>query len=345
MKESKPKIGWIDNLRALATFSVIIVHVAGPLLVNFSQASPVYNEWWTGNIYDSIVRYCVPVFVMLTGALLLGSDIPLDVFLKRRFTRIIWPFVFWSAIYLIQGYVTTEEFSYPGGIPNWIYQSFMAGVRYHMWFIFMIIGVYLFIPIINKWIIHATEKEIRYFLIIWLIFIVKGIPGLEFLQIKVELLYFSGYLGYAVLGYYLSVKDWPARKSVISGLFLFVAGVLITALGTYYRSLQTGAFDGVYYNYLSLNVLMAATGLFLVFKYAGQNNGALRHVISIISKHSYGIFLCHLLTLNLLTTIGVDAYFINPAAGIFITASLCLLVSLLMVWLVSKLPLGKYFAG
>jgi surface polysaccharide O-acyltransferase-like enzyme len=85
------KLYWADNLRVIAIFSVILVHVMDPLFENNPSVSPV---WWIGNIYGSFVRYCVPIFVMLTGALILPKDYELKYFLKKKFIRNFFLFFF-----------------------------------------------------------------------------------------------------------------------------------------------------------------------------------------------------------------------------------------------------------
>ena len=87
-----------DLLRALATVSVVALHVAGPVLYEYGSLPA--GEWWTANAIDSAVRFSVPIFLMLTGALLLPRMEPAGQFLKRRFARLLWPFIFWSAVYL-----------------------------------------------------------------------------------------------------------------------------------------------------------------------------------------------------------------------------------------------------
>src|ERR1700679_1783645 len=104
MQNEKERLSWMDNLRALATFGVIFLHVSYLLLGKFDKTPGTFKTWWAGNIYDSSVRFCVPVFLMLSGALVLGNHMPLTIFLKRRFTRLLFPFIFWSIIYMFFNY-------------------------------------------------------------------------------------------------------------------------------------------------------------------------------------------------------------------------------------------------
>ncbi|OWP82967.1 hypothetical protein BWK59_13040 [Flavobacterium davisii] len=65
-------LSWITSLRVLATFSVIFLHSASAILYLYGTISAF--DWWIGNIYDSIVRFCVPIFLMISGTLILSKD-------------------------------------------------------------------------------------------------------------------------------------------------------------------------------------------------------------------------------------------------------------------------------
>ena len=99
MNSNISKIEWLDTLRTLATLGVIIIHISSPL-VNME-----YNKnmsfWWIGNVVDSAVRYAVPLFLMLSGATLLDKEFQLWDFYKRRFSRVLVPFLFWIIAYSI----------------------------------------------------------------------------------------------------------------------------------------------------------------------------------------------------------------------------------------------------
>jgi surface polysaccharide O-acyltransferase-like enzyme len=99
-----PPAPWPDRLRNLATVMVIGIHVAAPIAHGEGQD---FNGtwWWAGNFWNSLTRPAVPLFVMLSGYLLLGKDYPLPDFLKRRFSRVVIPAIFWMLIYCFYGYM------------------------------------------------------------------------------------------------------------------------------------------------------------------------------------------------------------------------------------------------
>ena len=95
---NKENINWIFNLRIIASFAVIVLHVSSPIVVNYSNSS--LSSWFASNFFDSISRFCVPIFVMISGVLLLGKSEEIHVFIQKRVKRILLPLMFWTFVYL-----------------------------------------------------------------------------------------------------------------------------------------------------------------------------------------------------------------------------------------------------
>jgi len=339
--EHAKKLFWVDGLRAAATIAVVVVHVSAPVVYQFDSVST--NVWMTGNILDSLGRFCVPVFLMLTGALVLPKENSLGEFFKKMGLRILLPFAFWSLIYIVFNY--SQLSSLPLDSFRWIYFQIKDGSSYHLWYVYMIIGLYLFIPILGKWIRNATEKEILFFLFVWFCTLFLKLPIVEKVFPTIELGHFTGYIGYLVLGYYLSIKSvGNQNKTNVIGVVLFGIGVSLTAIGTIVMSNHTGQFYDLFYAYLTPNVIMASVGIFLLYKNLHEKY---RPGIAseFISQYSYGIYLSHVLVLFLLSEIGLDWNLIHPAIGIPVTSAACLILSSGLVFILNKLPFGKYISG
>ncbi|MFI0490427.1 acyltransferase [Flavobacterium sp.] len=345
-KSPENKLIWTNNLRVLATISVILLHVSGQILIQYGKVSDFV--WWTGNLFDSFVRFCVPVFVMLTGALLLPKAYEIGEFLKKRFLRIILPFLFWSVVYIVFTYyvkLTPNHEMSRLEIITWSLDLLRSGTSPHLWYIYMIIGIYLITPIISKWAQNCKENEIIYFLIIWLAALILNQPILERYITDIDVSYFSDFIGYLVLGYYLSVKTFKYNKITINiiAILLILIGVIITIAGTYYLTNRDGKFNQYFYGYMTLNTLMVSAGIFVVFKNLNSNKSS--KIIDFISKYSYGIYLVHVLVLFYLSKIGMDFSFMNPIFSIPLVTLLCLALSTLIIYAVNKLPYGKYISG
>jgi len=283
---------YISNLRNIATFAVIVLHVTAPFVFQFNKIS--FASWQLANLIDSMLRFSVPVFVMISGAVLLDRSEPLNIFLSKRLKRIFIPFLFWSIVYFIFVYAgELEKFSVLH-FSEILINKLLKGTYYHLWYVYMILGIYLFIPIIRKWAQNSTKQELQYFLLLWTITLFINTDIAKYLP-SIEILYFSKYLGYLVLGHYLDkhIEINNSRTKLYS--ILYILGAALTLLSTSYLSVIQNKLNISYYNYLSPNVCLMAIGIFLLGKSLLQRTNA----VSIdLDKHSYGIYLVHLLVLH-----------------------------------------------
>jgi surface polysaccharide O-acyltransferase-like enzyme len=175
----------------------------------------------------------------------------------------------------------------------------------------------------------------------WLVTILFDNPHFPGLSLPIKLPYFTGYLGYLVLGYYVATQ--PVSKSF--AWILFLAGTSWTMEGTYLQSLEDAKFYGLLYANFSPSVVMSTAGLFMLFKaYEGTILGT-APLRDWISSHSYGIYLIHIIVLFYLVKIKIYGAMWHPSIGIPLTAFICLLISGGIVWVLRKIPGMKYLAG
>jgi surface polysaccharide O-acyltransferase-like enzyme len=341
------KLDWATNLRAIATIAVICLHTASHIFFQYNEMP--LQPWLFANAYNGLSRFCVPVFVMLSGALLIPKEHEIADFLKKRGSRLILPFVFWSLVYI--AYNIADKYS--EGQPmnfietvKFICYNLRDGSAYHLWYVYMLIGIYLFVPIIGKALRGCTERQMLYFLSVWLLVLLTNQPYLKMLKSAIDFTYFTGYLGYFILGYYLSVKTFKSRFMLLYTALTFVAANLVTFSGTYFLTHTTGAAVQSFYENMSLNILFSAGSVFLFFKHLGTlQNPYLLKVRNFIARYSYGIYLVHVLVLTVCYRFGLSGDFVHPAFGIPSLAVFCLLVSSLCVFMVRKLPFGRYISG
>lgn len=342
------KYQWADSIRVTATVGVIFLHLSAPLLTSFSETSMV--AWWTANIYDSAVRFCVPAFVMLSGALLLPKEYELKDFLGKKLVRIVLPFLFWTVVYLSRKIMLMKmqgkDLNFSDTFKWMLIQIRDGSTSYHLWYIYMIIGIYLFIPVIGKWVRNCSKKEIEYFLALWFISVMISQPALSDFSPDFDLTYFSGYIGYLVLGYYLSVKSFgPARKVTFITAFLIFISLTVTIIGTYFLSAANSAYASYFHGNFSPTVLLLSASIFLFFKSRTYTNSNMAKVRNFISKYSFGIYLAHVLVIKYIGMLRLNWELIHPALAIPLQTVVCLIFSSLIVFTINKIPYGKYVSG
>lgn len=332
---SKTQFG-LSFLRILATFSVITIHVSGPLVVKFDEIS--FFDWNVANFFDSISRYSVPIFFMISGTLLLSKDHILMNFLKKRLGKILPPFLTWSIFYSFLNRYFFEDDSYSF---IKIVKDVFYGAEDHLWFIYALIGVYLTVPILRKWIKDASKKEIQYVLIIWMFTLFFTIPKVKIYFPKIDLTYFSGYIGYFILGYYLSLSIYKRLVSIL----LIVSGVIITFIGTYYFTMKSSKFYYYFYEYLCLNTFLVSSGMFMLFNKLNSSNKKFQLIIEMLNKACFGIYLMHPLMLKLFKLIGFDGEFTTPLVSILLVGLSCFFLCFILIYFLKKLKYSELIVG
>lgn len=348
MSSAKPQnLEWISNLRFISLIAVVILHASAVLLSLYGKVP--LGDWFTADIFNALVRFAVPVFVMITGALNLGRDYELGDFLKKRLSRIVTPFLFWSLIFIGYSWYN-EEISFDND--TWIniklvLHQLKYGSSYHLWYVYMLIGLYLFMPIINKFVKAATEREIQYFLFLWLVIMLLEQPYLSRFKPAVEFRYFEGYLGYLVLGHYLANKEFQQKHLQPLMLLAFVALFVVISIGTYLVTLHNYT-TTIFYEPLGPFIVFLSASLFIFFRLSSVVlPGFVITIRDFTGKYAYGVYLCHALFLYLLDLWGNISYKLcAPVISIPLTAVLCVGLSVFTIWLLNKVPfVGKYIAG
>jgi surface polysaccharide O-acyltransferase-like enzyme len=343
----KTPLLWADIMKLVGVLGVIILHVSAPFLVPFSTS----REWWIGNIYDSLTRWCVPLFVMVSGALILpkAGKVPLRQFLLVRIGRILIPFLIWSAAYfLYRMHVKGDALAWSG----FFRMFFTEPIYYHLWFIYMLMVLYLFAPAISAFLTNSSRKHVWYLIALWF-FWASMLPIID-TPLDFEP-YFTPDMddysalrlsGYFLLGYML--KDHRARSGFQWSMLVlaFLGGGTVTILGTYVMSLNRGEFHPFFYKYFSVTVVLMTLSLFLIIKsffdtrIETRADGTERirmnspEWVRRIGDSVFGVYLIHALVLELLrdgrlgividhtSAFGIELS-LAPALPIFAMSILC----------------------
>lgn len=291
----------MDCLRIFSVLATIMLHVCSVI----SGLDINTNEWNIFNIYNSGVRWSVPVFVMISGALFLGRNINFDKILKKNVKRIFTACLFWSCVYAI-----INRIEYGSSLKDTIIQIITG--HYHMWFCYMIIGLYLLVPVINGMI--ASMEKVIYFLLLAFVFSFVMQNLFAFFSYYDESIsavigavawnfqfYFTyGYVSYFVCGYYLSRIDLSKRKR--KNIYLIgIIGYLFTTIITRLLSVKEGVTISTFWDNLTVNVMAEAVAVFTLFKYTigrWKFKGRVTDLIIRLSNDSFGAYLIHALIIE-----------------------------------------------
>jgi surface polysaccharide O-acyltransferase-like enzyme len=292
------------------------------------------------------------VVLMISGALLLNKQYATKDFFKKRTSRIIYPFLFWTVLYFVYYWYIQKAANQPHGfhaIFKWMFNLAKDGVSYHFWFIYMLLGLYAFMPWLSKSIKKLRERYVYFILICWFILLlVHSICMYVFAFPNIFGNYITslvGFCGYLILCFVLHTLVLTKRKGLLFGVLFFIVGAAITILGTYISAYFAGKYTGFYYNFLSVNVLFEAIGIFLIFKYIEIKSKALLLIRDLICINSFGIYFVHVMVLGFFFRAGFWWGMAHSVLTIPAITLSCLIVSLTLIWLLKRLPFGKYIAG
>ena len=161
------RIVYMDVLRVIACFSVIMIHSSAQYVVKDIGS---FN-FWVGNIFDGLARIGVPLFIMISGALMLDKNYQFSTQkIIKHIIRMIVFFVFWSVLYcFIFNIVDSIIIKHESIDIIKIIGSLIKG-HYHLWFVYLIIGLYLIVPLLRLWVNDTNKKYVEYFIILSIIF-------------------------------------------------------------------------------------------------------------------------------------------------------------------------------
>lgn len=326
------RIGYLDWLRVIAMLMIIVIH------------SPMPSSEANGLVLSTVSYIMVPgldLFFMISGALLLSKSYEMKPFLLRRFSKIAWPTLFWSLFYLfdiwIQGTISTDYL-----IRSVLSIPFCPQGNGIIWFMYTLMGLYLITPILSSWLNTASKKDVEWILTLWTISLLIPILGnvINVWQINNThmLFYLSGFIGYYILGYYLHHHVKSIRNSILSLLIFFP---LILA-----ATLKLSKVNVDFYQYfwlLSIPVAMMATFWFLSAK--KYFSFSVPHIISLISKYSFGIYFIHIFVMRRMVWNWDFVSQHGSALQIIMTTILTFIISFTIIFLISFLPFSKYIIG
>lgn len=321
---------WIDWMRVVACLLVMLVHSTEPFYLG-GEGSRVLTRgdaFWV-SFFEMISRACVPLFVVASSYLQFPLHYPTGEFFRRRAVRILIPFAVWTVFYALVWGEPVENF-----------RSLLLNFNYasgHLWFVYMLCGLYLLMPLLSPWAEKVGKKELGFYLGLCLLTTIlpyvreafggsapviygpTGIPNPARYPLWGEaswnayglLYYFSGFIFYLLMGLYLrrfvGELSWKKTWAVVAPCL--IAGGALTFGGFYRRILADAVsfpFEGpVGFAALwetpicndTIGVALMTVGTMLLLRKLSSSGSFYRKAVVPASEAGYGIYLSHLFIL------------------------------------------------
>lgn len=352
-RKDDSRVLYLDYLRIISIIAVVILHVAGQKWHGVDFRS---YQWQVFNIIDCAVRWSVPIFVMISGTLFLDNNrnIKTKTLYSKNILRIVVATIFWSIVYIFNEGIT-------GMTKIQILSSFIEG-NFHMWYLYMIIGLYIAVPVLRK--ITLSKKTTEYFLIVGTVitFIIPrtteflkllNIPSVTAIAKSINEVTSDmnfhltlGYVFYFVLGYYLATYDISVNTQRIIYTYGPISYVVTVVLSKWHSN-QIGKASSYFYSDMSINVLLMTVCVFVFGKYVLSKINLSDKTLKIVlhlSKCSFGIYLVHVLIMDQLNKrLNFNTMSYSPILSVILVTTVVFILAYAVSAILNRIPVLKKY--
>ena len=336
-----------DLMRVVAMFFVVLIHISMSLV-----ATPQFmmtREWWLANVINSACCLGVPVFIILSGALLLhpSRQESLSAFYRRRFMRVGIPTLGWSVIYAVAfGCLGERESLSP------ILQRTLTGhVFLGQYFLFLIVGLYVLVPFLRIFIRHASRRELGWAVVvaIGLSLSTEAVNRLRGVSAENMVSLFTPYVGYFLAGAYL--RPWrPTHRQAAGAAVVFVAMVAAVAVARCICLEWAGRVPlrTFYWGwYTSPTVVLMGFAAFALLAWWQRPPGtAMVRLVQFIAPHTLGIFVVHVGMITLMHKLLPEKLlWVTSLWGVVVWAPVIFFASLGVTLVMRRIPLVRCLVG
>jgi surface polysaccharide O-acyltransferase-like enzyme len=302
-QERSRSIQYINKLRIFSIYAVVTAHVTIGLTMG---SAPFTFNWWLGTAIFYACFCSIPVFVMISGALLLDNarNESLSEFYKKRMVRVGVPLVAWTLVYLgVRGFLDHERLT-AGRIFELI---ITASPYYHLWFLYMILGLYLVTPPLRTFVRHSTPRE-RLFVIVAMLVLATGYfqaDNLLWQNQRSIFTLFIPYIAFYLLGYELSRIDprkVPPAKYIVLAVLVCVGYLAVFWQAFVARQGGVGWDKRFVFDFFTPPIIFTSVAIFWVARRldatAQPVNGIRKVAVEWIASTTLGIYALHPLVLK-----------------------------------------------
>jgi surface polysaccharide O-acyltransferase-like enzyme len=287
---------------------------------------------------------------MISGYLLLSSQSETIPFLKKRIPKLLIPLVFWGTFYLVwHGGLPEDPVKYVKAI---LLALGTGKLEFHLWFLYVFIGFYLFMPVLRVFVRNASDSDIWYYVAIWFILgpVFVLVMSLTDDQLALtQFLYFGGFIGFLLLGYLLGKRDLPPKWTLAAWILLPLWAAALTAI-LYAQTKAAKVMNDAMFDTLTVYITPYVALSFLALKGLGQriqlnlaSGSRLPAVIETLGRASLGVILIHVFVLDYMYAgiggIHLAPYDFHPAVSVPVVSVVGYLICFALVYVMQKIPL------
>lgn len=333
-QETKNKIEWIVNLRAFACMAVVLLH-ASEMWINsiakfLSLSTP--RQFLYKMIIPMLTRFAVPTFIMISGCLLLNPKREVDIEkIKKYILKMLCLLgTFGFAFCIIENIFNFGMSDMVRVIYKSIFDLLQAKSWGHMWYLYMLIGLYILTPILRKFVEHTDDASAKFtlgmlFLVSAVIPTINGIFGLSLTTFYLNMFV---YIFLFLMGYYIVHTNVITDKTIYIGGAIGIIGHVV--LSYFVKSFSMNVFI--------LLEAMLIVKLFSSGKIKIRNNW----FTNCISKYSLGIYVVHAFWVNLaFKGFGIYPTVLPIGIGEIVFFAYVLIASLVTSMFLYKMPIVK----
>lgn len=354
--EEKKKLIYLEIIRIIAIFLVIFNHTGAKGFFLFSTYPFGSIQYFICMAFSVFCKIAVPLFLMVSGALLLNRDIPQKKIFKEKILKMFLVLLIFSAIYYIRLHIL--KYSDKFTIGDFFVRLYKGDIIIPYWYIYAYISFLLAFPFLRAMVKNLPEYAYKYLILLSIIFI-SVLPCIEYRFSAGEVTLnqygkvawlFTNIVIFPIIGYYLeNVVDFEKinKKHILFTILFAIFGIGISCYMTYFKHRITGICTEVEtQDFLDVFCLPICISVYLTIKYfctKFEIPNLLRKVILSFGSCSFGIYLIHMAIIesnfinNLLTTL-TESYKLNQMLSILLLCVLNMLISYIITFVLKKIP-------
>lgn len=333
------RIYWLDAVRVTACLLVLLRHSLCECFVGMKTTV------WVGTYY--LTMCCVPLFFMISGALIMPTTMSTSQFLRRRVGRVLWPLLFWSVIYIFLFRESGEDIL--GTLVRIVTIPISLQGAGDLWFIYALVAFYLIVPVISPWLRRAGKNELTFYLLLIVVaysmsYLSRYLP-LQCASDTNVVYYFAPSAAYMFVGWYM-VKYSQRWRTILIFYAVSVATLVLARL-VEGRLTFIDIFDLM--GYSTLGCLGLTALVFKAFESAGPWLQAMeargKRVLVKLSNLTFGVYLCHRLVLYIFCRYSMVGEISDLHLRLTVIFTVTIAIAFVAAYLMSWLPYSRYIVG